>query len=64
MERTVILLHGWTMRGDVFENLVDLPPSQFDYKPPDLPGHGKAADLPPTLSAGAELLGGLVKESL
>lgn len=53
----VILLHGWTMAGDVFDPLVaalGLP-----CVAPDLPGHG-ATGWPASIDGGARMLGDLL----
>jgi pimeloyl-[acyl-carrier protein] methyl ester esterase len=52
----IILLHGWTMRGAIFDGLVARLGPGFDCHAPDLPGHGAAAHLPPTLEACADTL--------
>jgi len=50
------------MRGGLFAPLIArLPPGLTGYAP-DLPGHGDAADLPPTLEAGADLVAGLIED--
>ncbi len=58
--RPVILLHGWTMRGSVMEDLAArLGPSALA---PDLPGHGDAA-RPASLDAAVKMLDDLVTEA-
>lgn len=55
----VILLHGWTMAGDVFDPLVaalGLP-----CLAPDLPGHG-AVGWPASIKGGADMLGDLLAQ--
>ncbi|WP_296765758.1 alpha/beta fold hydrolase [Sediminimonas sp.] len=54
--RALILLHGWTMTGRVFDGLAARLGPGLAPVAPDLPGHGTAADAPPTLAAGAETL--------
>ena len=56
--RAVILLHGWTMTGRVFDALAARLRQGGALAPvaPDLPGHGTAADAAPTLAAGAATL--------
>lgn len=44
------------MRGAVFDDLIDLIDRRFECAAPDLPGHGTAADLPPSLDACADLV--------
>lgn len=53
MTRTVLLLHGWTMRGAVFDDLRARLPG-FEVLTPDLPGHGALSHLTPSREAGAE----------
>lgn len=54
LTRPVILLHGWTMRGAVFADLVaQLGPRA---QAPDLPGHGDARAEEPSLAAAVEML--------
>jgi pimeloyl-[acyl-carrier protein] methyl ester esterase len=54
LSRPVILLHGWTMRGAVFDGLAArLGPG---VRAPDLPGHGAARDGPASLAAAVEML--------
>jgi pimeloyl-[acyl-carrier protein] methyl ester esterase len=57
----LILLHGWTMAGDVFDPLRAALPG-IDCIAPDLPGHGAgAADRPASIAGGAALLGDLLR---
>lgn len=58
--RPVILLHGWTMRGAVFDPLIARLGPGFACTAPDLPGHGAARDAPVGLDACADLLERLV----
>lgn len=53
---TILLLHGWTMRGAIFDDQVRRLGDRFRVLAPDMPGHGAAAHLPPTLKAGADLV--------
>lgn len=57
----LILLHGWTMDGRVFDDLRAALP-EVQTLAPDLPGHGTAAHLPPTLDACADLLHDLLAD--
>lgn len=59
----VILLHGWTMRGAVFEDLIARLSDAATCLAPDLAGHGTAAHLEPTLDAAAGQLAELVEIS-
>lgn len=55
----VILLHGWTMAGDVFDPLIaelGLP-----CEAPDLPGHG-ASGWPASIDGGARMLGAMLAQ--
>jgi pimeloyl-[acyl-carrier protein] methyl ester esterase len=54
----VILLHGWTMRGDVFAPLIAALPG-VECMAPDLPGHG-AEGYAPTIAGGADMLADLL----
>lgn len=56
MSTPILFLHGWTMRGAIFDNLIARMGAEFDCIAPDLPGHGNAVDLPPTLDACADLI--------
>jgi len=54
LTRPVILLHGWTMRGAVFDDLAArLGPG---VRAPDLPGHGAAQEGEASLAAAVDLL--------
>ncbi|PHR24268.1 MAG: alpha/beta hydrolase [Hoeflea sp.] len=55
-QRPVVLLHGWTMRGSIFDDLVARLPAEFDCHAPDLPGHGERALVEPSLEAAAQTL--------
>ncbi|AKI03345.1 putative hydrolase or acyltransferase of alpha/beta superfamily (plasmid) [Hoeflea sp. IMCC20628] len=59
--RPVVLLHGWTMRGSIFDHLVARLPSGFDCHAPDLPGHGAQAMVEPSLYASARTLADLLE---
>jgi len=61
MLRRIVFLHGWTMRGSVFDDLIAHLPG-FDCRAPDLPGHGSAADQAPTLDHAAEVAHRLVRQ--
>ncbi|GGF74924.1 alpha/beta fold hydrolase [Mameliella alba] len=56
MRHPLIFLHGWTMRGAVFDGIVGRLSPEFACFAPDLPGHGKAAHLPPDIDSCAEVL--------
>lgn len=59
LSRPVVLLHGWTMRGSIFDNLVGHLPPRLDCHAPDLPGHGTQLTAEPTLAAAAQTLADL-----
>lgn len=59
--RPVVLLHGWTMRGSIFDDLVARMPAGFDCHAPDLPGHGEQAAAEPSLAAAAQTLSALLE---
>lgn len=59
--RPVVLLHGWTMRGAIFDDLIARLPSELDCHAPDLPGHGERASAEPSLAAAAQTLSGLLE---
>lgn len=59
--RPVVLLHGWTMRGSIFDDLVARLPAEFDCYAPDLPGHGKLAATEPSLESAAQTLADLLE---
>lgn len=44
---SVVLLHGWTMEGSIFDNVIDLMGDGFACHAPDLPGHGERQDNVP-----------------
>lgn len=48
------------MRGAIFDDLRTRMGPGFACFAPDLPGHATAADLPPTLESGAQLLADLI----
>ncbi|MCC6001301.1 MAG: alpha/beta hydrolase [Pararhodobacter sp.] len=56
----LILLHGWTMAGDVFDPLIAALPG-VSCLAPDLPGHG-ATGYPATIGGGAEMLTDLLAD--
>lgn len=58
----MIFLHGWTMGGAIFDDLIARMGPGYACFAPDLPGHGRAADLPPTLEAGAGLVADLIAD--
>ncbi|MDF0599645.1 alpha/beta fold hydrolase [Psychromarinibacter sp. C21-152] len=60
MDRPVILLHGWTMRGAVFDALRVALPAGLRGLAPDLPGHGAAPPAWPMLDVAAEQVQALV----
>jgi pimeloyl-[acyl-carrier protein] methyl ester esterase len=60
--RPVVLLHGWTMRGAIFNDLIARLPAELDCHAPDLPGHGERAADEPSLAAAAQTLSALLDE--
>lgn len=58
--RPLVLLHGWTMRGSIFDDLIARLPTEFDCHAPDLPGHGVLATADPTLAAAAQTVADLL----
>lgn len=58
--RAVIFLHGWTMRGAIFDDIAARMGPGFRCLAPDLPGHGAAAHQAPTLEAGAAVVAELI----
>ena len=59
--RPVVLLHGWTMRGSIFDDLVSRLPDELECHAPDLPGHGALASVAPSLKTAAETLADLLQ---
>jgi len=59
--RPVVLLHGWTMRGTIFDDLIARLPANFDCHAPDLPGHGSLSTAEPSLAAAAQTLSALLE---
>ncbi|MEC8015173.1 MAG: alpha/beta hydrolase [Pseudomonadota bacterium] len=55
MSLPVLFLHGWAMRGDLFEEVTHRLGPGFDCHAPDLPGHGSRADQPGGLAACVDL---------
>ncbi|MDW4499201.1 alpha/beta hydrolase [Sulfitobacter sp. D35] len=61
LNRPVILLHGWTMRGAIFDDLAArLGP---DVRAPDLPGHGALRNGTASLDAAVATLDSEVAET-
>ncbi|WP_281985282.1 alpha/beta fold hydrolase [Thalassorhabdomicrobium marinisediminis] len=54
----VLLLHGWTMQGAIFDDVIARLGPGFDCHAPDLPGHGAASSQPATLDACAQAVAG------
>lgn len=52
----VLFLHGWTMRGAVFEDVAERLGPDFTCYAPDLPGHGERVDDTLSLDACAALV--------
>jgi len=61
LSRPVVFLHGWTMRGSIFDNLIAKMPKRFHCHAPDLPGHGSLRTVDPTLGTAAETLSELLE---
>ncbi|WP_370458562.1 alpha/beta fold hydrolase [Aliiroseovarius sp. PrR006] len=53
----VLLLHGWTMRGAVFDDVAQRLGADFTCLAPDLPGHGEQREGDLSLDACAALVG-------
>jgi pimeloyl-[acyl-carrier protein] methyl ester esterase len=49
-----VLLHGWTMRGVIFDDLIARLPPELDCHAPDLPGHGTLSAAEPSLAAASQ----------
>lgn len=49
MGRPVLFLHGWTMRGAVFDDVIERLGAEFDCAAPDLPGHASSGQRVATL---------------
>lgn len=56
MARTLVFLHGWTMKGAIFDGIIARLSPEFTCVAPDLPGHGAAVDPLPTLDKCAEVV--------
>ena len=56
MSTPILFLHGWTMRGTIFDDLMARMGAEFDCNAPDLPGHGDALGREPTLDACADMV--------
>ena len=53
----ILFLHGWTMRGSVFDIIAGRLGTDFTCHAPDLPGHGDHVAGDPSLDACASLIG-------
>jgi pimeloyl-[acyl-carrier protein] methyl ester esterase len=58
----IIFLHGWTMNGAAFDGQIERLGQKFHCLAPDLPGHGKMAEIDASLDACGQLLAELVNE--
>lgn len=56
----VILLHGWTMSGDIWAPVAEALGARC--LAPDLPAHGATRGYPPSVAGGVALLGDLIAE--
>lgn len=57
MNAPLVFLHGWTMEGAIFDDVVRRLEDRFDCYAPDLPGHGAAlGDYPPDIDGAAAFL--------
>lgn len=54
-KRPLILLHGWTMRGEVFDDLAARLSDVAECQAPDMPGHSSAGDRTPSLDECAKV---------
>lgn len=52
----ILFLHGWTMRGAIFDDVIARLGPGFACAAPDLPGHAGAVGQPATLDACADLV--------
>ncbi len=56
-KRPVVFLHGWTMEGRIFANIIDRLDGAFDCHAPTLPGHGGAGgEYPLTIDGAADFV--------
>ncbi|MBL8539863.1 MAG: pimeloyl-ACP methyl ester esterase BioH [Betaproteobacteria bacterium] len=55
----LVLVHGWSMHGEVCHGLAERLATRFRVQVPDLPGHGRSRGEP--LPALVELAGGLAE---
>ncbi|RBI85514.1 alpha/beta hydrolase [Rhodosalinus halophilus] len=56
----ILFLHGWTMRGAVFDDQIARLSGRFRCLAPDLPGHGGARERPGGIGAAADALARLL----
>jgi pimeloyl-[acyl-carrier protein] methyl ester esterase len=56
----ILFLHGWTMRGAVFDDQIARLSGRFRCLAPDLPGHGAARDRPAGIAASAQAVAELL----
>lgn len=58
----LILLHGWTMRGEVMAPLADALSQDFTCVAPDLPGHGQTSGYSADMEGAVQLLDDLLAD--
>jgi pimeloyl-[acyl-carrier protein] methyl ester esterase len=56
----ILFLHGWTMRGAVFDDQIARLSGRFRCLAPDLPGHGGAGRRPTGIAASAQAVADLL----
>ncbi len=59
----IVFLHGWTMEGCIFDDVVARLSDRFECFSPDLPGHGCASNsYPLTIDGAADFLRACLRE--
>ncbi|MGE0233738.1 MAG: alpha/beta fold hydrolase [Flavobacteriaceae bacterium] len=59
---TLLFLHGWTMESGLFRDQFARLSGRFHCIAPDLPGHGEALGIEPTVASAAELVHRLIED--
>lgn len=58
----ILFLHGWAMRGTIFDGIAEQLGNDFDCHAPDLPGHGERSGTAGGLDACADLAGQWIEQ--
>ena len=58
---TILFLHGWTMESRLFADQFARLSGRFHCVAPDLPGHGRALGIEPSIDSAADLVARLIE---